>query len=453
MLKINHILVPELVPLENKGEEAIVRGIADNVFPQGNYELHLFDEVESYYFKDKIHVYPVKWFMSPWLNHEFGLGLSRDKIRDSLQSLFRNGLHKFFPNWVKIKDKALLHSMKEIKRCQIDDVKSNVKKGIENLIKLDYIIAGHDGAMDERVCHIISEISKILDLPLGVFGIEFAQQFKSQAIIDEQHHVLKDSLFFYCRTQASKTVVDKNFPLIKSEVKPDPAFGMKPSEEVEVNNYLESKGMLKLFEKEVIVCTTCETGPIARYCFESEASPSGRINAHRDFYASLLEHVVSKEDVNIIFLPHALGPGRALDDTVVADNVISRMQSTDNRVFLLKDDISAKLLKGIIRKSDFLIAERIHSMIGAVGVNTPFLCLGSKTDRRIDGIIGNMVGAKENIYYMNSPSIVDVNNLFNKLWNQKGIERARLKTVSDDFKQQHQAAVEIIRAKFNINEN
>lgn len=79
MSKIYNILIPELVPLENKGEEAIVRGIADVIFPEGNYELHLFDEIDEYKFKDGIHIYPVKWFISPWLNREFCLGFTKEK--------------------------------------------------------------------------------------------------------------------------------------------------------------------------------------------------------------------------------------------------------------------------------------------------------------------------------------------------------------------------------------
>lgn len=452
MTKIYHILVPELVPLENKGEEAIVRGIADVVFPGGNYELHLFDEVDEYRFQDGIHIYPVKWFMSPWLNREFGLGMSSEKIRDSFQSLVRNILHKFVPNWVRIKDKALIRSMHQLNKLQKNMDQPTSHLGLENILKLDYIIAGHDGAMDERVCHIIDEITLILDLPLGVFGIEFSQSFKSSAIVDEQQKILKNSLFFYCRTEASKKVVDKNFPLISAEVCPDPAFGMKPSSAKEVDNYLDKKGLLQLFSKPVIVCTTCETGPIARYCFKDESSPGARINAHREFYASLIKHVSKNYDVNILFLPHALGPGKALDDTIVAADVIKRVGQSDNKILLLNDDIPAKLLKGIIGKSNFLIAERIHSMIGATGVNTPFLCLGSDTDRRINGIINNMVGAGNSIYYMNTPSIGEVKNKFNELWENREVESIRLKDISDEFYIEHQKVAKVIHEAFAIHD-
>jgi len=449
--KVYNILVPELVPLENKGEEAIVRGIADVVFPDGNYELHLFDEVNQYRFQDGIHIYPVKWFMSPWLNREFGLGMSYEKIRDSFQSLIRNFLHKFIPNWVRRKDAALLKTMREVSRLKNITNSSKTYPGLENIINLDYIIAGHDGAMDERVCHVISEFRQLLDIPLGVFGIEFPQVFKSKAIVEEQHKVLKDSLFFYCRTEASKRVVDQNFPLINAEVRPDPAFSMKPVSSHLVDEYLSGKGLADLFEKDVIVCTTCETGPIARYCFQNESSPGARLDAHRNFYAGLLEHVVSKNDVNVIFLPHALGPGKALDDTVIARDVMKRMQRKNN-VVLLDDDISASLLKGIIKKSNFLIAERIHSMIGATGVGTPFLCLGSTTDRRIKGIIGEMVGANKSIYYMNSPDLKEACSVFDRLWGERVEESSRLDDIIKSFSEQHEGTAVIIRKAFNINE-
>lgn len=449
MNQVSHFLVPELVPLENKGEEAIVRGIGDVIFPDQRYEIHLFDEVDEYYFKNGIHVYPVKWFMSPWLNREFCLGLSYEKLRDSFQSLVRNLLHKFYPKWVVKKDSGLIKTIFEINAIKEGRDVSSKYRGLENLLKVNYIVAGHDGAMDERVCHVIEEMKKIFNIPLGVFGIEFPQKFKSDYIVSEQYRVLKDAMFFYCRTDASKQVVDKYFPTIEAQVMPDPAFGMSPAELEEVDAYLDEKGLLELFDKETIVCTTCETGPISRYCFESISSPSGKLESHRDFYGKILESITSNLDVNILFLPHAIGPGKALDDRHVAREVISRV-ANNSKIYLLDDDISGVLLKGIIAKSDFLIAERIHSMIGAVGVNTPFLCLGSETDRRIHGILFKMVGAKDNIVYMNNPCLENAIEKFNNLWLNREAEKNRLHDVSDRFYRMHSEARERILREFSI---
>jgi len=449
MKDMKHFLVPELVPLENKGEEAIVRGIGDVVFQGEAYEIHLFDEVEDYYFKDGVHVYPVKWFMSPWLNREFGLGVSYEKIRDSLQSLIRNLLHKIYPSWVCRKDRGLLNTIRVLTNIKNGESCPSEYRGLENILKLDYIIAGHDGAMDERVCHIVDLLQSILDIPLGVFGIEFPQSFKSKYIVSEQYRVLRRSKFFYCRTKASKAVVDKYFPDINAFVKPDPAFGMSPSSAEKVDEFLESNGLLELFDKPVIVCTTCETGPIARYCFENVASPSGKLEAHRKLYAKLIDHVVNKLDVSVLFLPHAIGPGKALDDRFVAEEVISKLENPE-KAHLLRKDISGVLLKAIISKSEFLIAERIHSMIGAVSVNTPFMCLGSKTDRRINGILGEMAGAVESVFYMNSPNEMAMFNKFDTLWEKRGEEKNRLRMVSDDFARQHKDARDVISEEFKF---
>jgi len=438
-----NILIPELVPLKNKGEEAIVRGIGDVIFGNGKYELHLFDDVDSYYFKDDIHVYPVKWFMSPWLNYEFGLGFSTEKIKHSFFSVIRNILHKIKPDWVTRKEANLIKTFLDLNSCYDKE-----KQGLLNLSKVEYIVGGHDGAMDERVCHVIDEFQKYKYVPFGVFGVEFPQKFKSHYIVSEQKKVLKKAQFFYCRTQASFNVVKKYFPEIKAEVKPDPAFGMIPVKGEVVDDYLKSTQIECIFKKPVVVCTTCETGPIARHCFQSSNSPDLKLSAHRNFFASLIDYIVEKYDVNVLFLPHALGPGKALDDTYVAEEIIKKTTNKDS-LFLLKDDISAKLLKGIISKADFLIAERIHSMIGAVGVATPFMCLGSNTDRRIKGIISEMCESKEVIFYLNNPCIEDCKLKFDFLWQNANSEKQRLSEVSSKLFSEHSKASSFIKQEFS----
>ncbi len=449
MKKIYHFLVPELVPLDNKGEEAIVRGIGDVIFPEGNYEIHLFDEVENYRFFNGIHVYPVKWFISPWLNREFGFGLNSEKIRDSTQSLIRNALHKVYPQWVRFKDRSLIRTLSCLKEIHSTGRINSTYAGLENILKLDYIIAGHDGAMDERVCHVIEGLQEIRSIPFGVFGIEFPLIFKSEYIVSEQYRVLKSAEFFFCRTNASKKVVEKYFPSINAFVRPDPAFGMKPEDSLAVDTYLESRGLLNIFEKPVVLCTTCETGPISRFCFNNEASPGQRLYAHRKFYADLINHVLENHNVNILFLPHALGPGQALDDTYVASEVI-RLVNSHDRVHLLQDDISAKLLKGIIAKGSFLIAERIHSMIGAVGVGTPFLCLGSKTDRRIEGIICEMVHARSSVYYMNDPDTHEAIKKLDYLFLNRAYEADRLNEVFSIISSEHALAASEIKQRLGL---
>lgn len=445
MKKSYNIFIPELVPLDNKGEEAIVRGIADVLFPSGNCEIHLFDEVEEYRYADGIHVYPVKWFISPWLNREFGLGLSWEKLRDSSFSLIRNAMHKLNPSWVKRKCSSLRKSEEILVKLNAGKEPVGEKEvRLKQLLDCDYIIAGHDGALDDRVCQVLDTMSA-LGKRFGVFGVEFPMSFKSDEIVELQHSVLQKSEFFYCRTEASHRVTRKYFPTVRSEVLADPAFGMIPSDDVVIDGVIKRNNLGGIFSRPVVMCTSCEPPPISRYCFEGIKTPNLKLSAHRDLFADLIKYVVEKYDANILFLPHAIGPGRALDDRVIARDILRRSGLPSDRAAILDDLLSAKELKGLIGRADMMIAERIHSMIGSVGVNTPFLCMGSKTDRRINGIINGMLGLENNVYFLNRPDIGTLIKKFDEVWLNKQNTRAQLSDKFHDMKKRLEERAQLMR--------
>lgn len=432
------ILVPEWVPLENKGEEAIVRGMGDIVCPDGNYEIHLFDMVEKYEFRDGIHVYPLNWFMSEWHNSEFGLNWNRERLVASAQSLIRNALHKLVPSWVSFKTRRLERRMSLLRNLKHGSVTDSALPGIENLLKVDVIIAGHDGGLDERVAHFIEEYMSIFDVPLWVFGVEFPNKFKSGQIAKEIERALSSTKAVLCRTEASRQSVLKYMPSLSPEVSPDPAFSMKPIDREEVLLTLEKCGLANVFSNGAICVSTCETGPIARHCFTGVVDPAARLDAHRQFVADVLSYAVEEFDKDIVFLPHALGPGAALNDVMVASAVREKMSVAGrDRSYILNDDLPAKLLKGIIREADFMISERIHAMIGAVGVATPFLCLGSETDRRIKGILTEFAGCGDQVVYMNRPDLNETLRALNTAYSSRKSITKSLEEVSARFGSMH----------------
>ena len=441
-----HVLVPELVPLDNKGEEAIVRGIADVLYPQGNCHIHLFDEIDRYEYSDGIHVYPLKWFISPWLYREFGLGPSWEKMRDSFFSIVRNGLHKVYPAWVKRRCVALDRTAGQL-HALANGMQARTPKD-EALLKLldcDYVIAGHDGALDERVCQVI-DVFASLDKRFGVFGVELPLQFKSKEIVEVDRNTLSNSEFFYCRTKASQEVTSKYLQPVQSSVLADPAFGMLPATDDEVDALITDSGLDEFFLKPVILCTSCEPPPISRHCFEETGSPVAKLSAHRDLFAGLIEHIARSHDVNILFLPHATGPGEALDDRRIAQDILQRSGVDTSRARVLETAFPARLLKGLIGRGEFLVAERIHSMIGSVGVNTPFLFMGSKTDRRIQGITCEMLGMADSVYYLNRPSLETLILKFEETWGNRGEARRRLERIHSDLANKLEAEATVMRS-------
>ena len=448
---MKQILIPELVPLSNKGEEAIVRGVADVLFPGGDCELHLFDDVPAYSFRDGIHVYPVNWFISPWLNREFGLGVSWEKTRDSASSLWRNLLHRIQPGWVQRSCGALRRAEAALRHLHNGAVPTDDReRALARLLTVDYIVAGHDGALDERVCQFI-DVFRSLGWHFGVFGVELPNHFKSPQIAHVLGHTLRHAEFFHCRTEASAAVVAKHFPEIRADVQPDPAFGMKPAALALVDDLVHRHGLIDLFARPVVMVTSCEPAPIARHCFERVSGPQAKLDAHRSLLARLLTHILDNYNVNVLFLPHAIGPGHALDDRIVAADVIARAKAPAKRVRLLDADLSARELKGLIARAEYVVAERVHSIIGATGVATPFLCLGSRTDRRLEGIVNQMVGEGDAIFHLNDPDEAVLLAKFDNGWQEraamsdrlhvKGEElRARLESVAVGIRQQIAAA-------------
>lgn len=442
------IFIPELVPLENKGEEAIIRGMADVIFPDGNCEIHLLDQVDTYRYQDGIHIYPANWFISPWLTREFGLGITWEKIRDSGCSLARNGLHKFWPSWVKHWCNPLQMTSTQMRKLAEGNFPVNEKERcLQQLLDCNYVIAGHDGALNERVCHII-DLMRELGKDYGIFGVELRTSFRSRAIIDVHYQVLRNSSFFYCRTANSLEVVKKHFPEIDAELTPDPAFGMKPACEEETDSIIKNQGLKDFFKRPVVMCTACETSPISRYCFEESKAPGLKLAAHRKLFAELISYIVKEYNVNVLFLPHAVGPGGALDDRIISRDILEQASLPSTKAKLLELPFSARELKGLLKHSDLLIAERIHSMIGATGVHAPFLCLGSNTDRRIHGIVGEMLGMHKNIYFLNRPSISELKKKFDDVWQRRDMIRKDLALISCHLESQLEKTALQIRKRF-----
>lgn len=448
-MKKYQILVPEYVPLSNKGEEAIVRGIADSLFPDGNCEISLFDmEAKEYRFQDGIHVYPGRWFFPEWVMRDFGLGASWEKLRDSCCSLLRHILNRVYPGWVNITPLPLQQTVSIMRYLRNGHPPRNEKElRLKQLLDCDFVIAGHDGGLDEWVCHVIRIMRDTFNIECGVYGVQLRSKFNSRAIMELHSAEFKHCHFFYCRDAATYEGVKHNFPGIEPQVAPDPAFAMRPADRNIVDQIIVRNDLQELFKKPVVMCTCCEPAPIARHCFDKIINPERKLQAHRDFFAALIRHIADNYDVNMLFLPHALGPGHALDDRVVAKDILQRAKLPHDRAQLLNTELSAKELKGLIGRAEFLVAERIHSIIGAAGVATPFLCLGSQTDIRVSCIIGQMLGLPDSVYYLHSPVKKDVFEKFDSLWEK----RARLKVVLNEkrasFMEELSNTAKVIKAK------
>lgn len=440
-----HILCPEYVPLENKGEEAIIRGVIDVLFTDIDCEYHIVDnKSRKYYRKGNIHVHPGSLFFSDWRSREFGLGLSWNQIYSSFCSLLRNGLNKFFPWWILKPHKearALKQYLSNEKR-----VPTKYKESVNLLKNVDYIIAGHNGGLNEYVCHVLNELNTI-NIPFGIFGSSMKPSVKQKSLLKVYEKSFRLSDFNIARNPIGYNWALKNFPHLTFDLKPDPAFGMIPENDLVTNEIVEQNGLSRFFNKPVVMITTAEPAPIARHSFDSSVGPFQKIESHRNFLSELIKLIHENTDYNLLFLPHTIGPDKKMDDRIISKDIVKRADlNYSTRVVVLEEDLSAKELKGLIRKADFLIAERVHSIIGAIGVITPFMCLASKADNRVEGILKQQMNQSQSIYYLNTPNANEAYNLFLKLFNK----RSELKTSHQKLNQDIQS--DFIKIKTQIRE-
>lgn len=113
--------------------------------------------------------------------------------------------------------------------------------------------------------------------------------------------------------------------------------------------------------------------------------------------AKVFDMLVDKQNAEIIFVPHCIGPQEERDDRIVARDIFERMKNkTSARVIM--NEYSAQELKGLIGQLNIFIGDRIHALISALSMSIPCCTLSYRTDRRPKNLIGEDYKQQKWIY-------------------------------------------------------
>lgn len=452
------IFVPEWVPVSNKGEEAIVLGYTDTLFPNKKVIPVVLDmEADSFYEKDGIEVYPGKYFYPKWENREFGLAWSWYRIESSILSVCRHLLDKIFPSWILWKTNPGRKLERTIKHFQSGKTPSTqYEKYIYSILSCNYIIAGHNGGLNIRVCQLLILLKKY-GFSYGIYGSSLKPKMQEPRKIQIFDQALDCADFVYVRNIKALDWAQKHLKKSRNKVNlcPDPAFGMEPVSLQEIEPIIAKNHLEGYINHQLIVVTVCEPTPISRHSFLETISPEKKKLKHRILLKNLTEHILDTTNAKIVFLPHSLGPEKALDDRIVAESVISMIpkEKKQGRVFLLRDEMSGRHLKRFIGEASLLIGERIHSIIGSVKVNTPFLCIGSNADYRIHGIVESMLQAEQFRYLLDYPKKEELQALFDTIWNNLPTITEERKKINQKVLSMLDAAAADIQKRISVHEN
>lgn len=425
MADVLHILIADYVPLANKGEEAIVRGIEDMLGAGRPVALGLFDNVESVTQRGDITIFPRPWIFRFEGNSRLS---SRGRLlaQATIALRLRLGMYGSLRNLV-----AGTEACRPLR---------------EFFDRAEYVLVGHDGVFCVESCGILrlakrhGKRSGILGASTGIAGGRFykaglyrrALASSDFCVFREKHS--RDSMAQVCR-DPSRLIVG-----------PDPAFAMRPVEPHEADDVLaahESYRAARQADRPIIAVTALEKGRVYAG-FRPDLRGPARQQAHARYLAAILDPLVGNRRAFLVFLPHSLEADG--NDVVAAQHVIEQMKSSPTDSLILERDCDPRLLKAVIGRCDFLVGERTHSLIGAVSTGTPFVALTNRADTRTHGIIGDMCRCEENLIDMDVASETDAAAKVLSVFDARTSVRQSLERVRADLAEQIKAIIRLVTA-------
>lgn len=377
--KIN-IFLTEDVPSGNKGEAAIlfgIRKILDNKYSNINFSVY-----SSHYEDD------IKWYSSisklvTSNKYYFKLSDKKNLVKQlfSFLLLFFLGAYKrFFGSTLiinRISDEVLLA-----------------------YLDADILLFGHDNCMGGKnlsIIHVLISIyAKIANKKLVILGGSFGP-FSTSISNVLGKFTLRNTDIIILRDIASQKYIKEKYK-ITSIVTADPAWLLPPDNEFDYQNFLK---LSKIPESLPLIgiTTAHKSMVIDNFGLYNKLPTISSVEFHNRLIAEIIAYINTELQAGVVFLPHCIENYQTvINDDRIPSRAIYNQVKEHNKAWIIEDDLSASVLKSIMRNFDLLIGERTHSMIGALSVYTPVLALSYPNDFRTYSIIGNMVGLDNNLY-------------------------------------------------------
>ncbi len=423
---MKQILIAEGVPLANKGEEAILRGIQDMLYPQEDVQLGILDYVSEPIVQDNITVFPYEW-LYPYAR----------PLRSRPLNLPPLTLQQNLAKFASILSMPLgnLGASKILLQKDVGE-KDVLIKFARNA---DLILLGHDGAFCLDSCPVILAAKKLgkrvgilgsgTGNPRGYWSAPVARWMYAKAV--------QASDFAYFREQTTYEFMRELCGnMSKVCLAPDPAFAMQPASVSDVESVLQGEKWYKECKEQsrpLVFATVCENSVVFLKSFCEAQNEDAKRQLHSSRLARIIDGLVDA-GATVVFLPHSIDQGRGNDLAVAAD--VIKSTSAKEHVFIWDADLGARMLKGAIRAADFVVGERTHSLIGAVSVRTPFAALTNKHDRRTHDIIGLMCECDQCILDLDIQDEMQLANRVVELFRQRAVAREKLTAISERLRRE-----------------
>ena len=393
-----NIYIPEAIPSGNKGEEAILRGIHKGLEIEGeNADISVFS------------------FSPEQDTKNYG---SNFKIIDGISIRPKPGLSPVvkFIQFFKIWCMHLLFYFSWCiigRSCLLFFRKNNWKAYLD----ANVILVGHDGALSDinlpfaMFARGLRKRTAIFGCGFNPFRFRLSERIAPYILSNMDLVTLREKRSYdYLRSIGAES---KNIYL-----KPDPAFLMSPARNELVDEFFKKEGLLQ--RKKPLIGMVAIRGSAHFHEFQQDVKDTQeKYHAHTEFFARMVETVLEVTDGTVVFLPHSIQTSNNRDDRVVARDVVKKLVKNQQNVVLAENEYHASVLKGVIQQLDFIVSQRLHSIIGASSVATPLMMLTVRGDRRAHDILEHTIGRNDLLFDLNRPDIHDFEDKFSTLWEQR----------------------------------
>jgi polysaccharide pyruvyl transferase WcaK-like protein len=420
-----HILIADYVPLANRGEEAIVRGIEDMLSEGRPAALGLFDSVPQMMQRENITVFPRDWLFR-FEGHSALSGRSRILVQAWIALQLRLGIQGPLRNLASARTQACRPLVDFFDRAQ-------------------YVLVGHDGVFGVESCGIVhlarrhGKRTGILGASTGLGGGRWYKAWLYRRTLEES-----DFCFFREEHSCASMRQVCSDPG-KLRVAPDPAFALRPAPleaAREVLERCEPYRCARRSRRPVIAVTVLEKGRVYEG-FRPDLQGRAKQQAHAQYLAAILDTLIHKYQAFILLLPHSVEAEAS--DVVAARHVVEQMKATPADYAILEPDCGPRVLKSIIGACEFLVGERTHSLIGSVSMGTPFAALTNRRDTRTHGIIGAMCQCEGQIVDMDSTSQQEAARRICGLFETRDATRKSLGRIREELSRQIEETVRTIK--------
>lgn len=298
-----YIFIADYVPIENKGEEAIVRGIEDMLRIEDRpVEIGLFGPVKHVTRHENITVFPCEW-------------------------VYRVSGKTQWPEWRRILVNILISlQMKLGYYSRMTHIVSGNDRKYRELReffdKSEVVLVGHDAVFCAESCGVI-HLARKAGKRMGILGSGIGITWRGKLYQKWLYRrAMEESDFCVFRERTSyesmKSISKNPERLILA---PDPAFYMKPasSEKAqEILGHYEEITQARESQRSIVAATVLETG-IVYQGFMPHLDPESKKKPHAKYLATIFDTLIRERNVFVVFLPHSIETHA--NDVVAAEHV------------------------------------------------------------------------------------------------------------------------------------